>query len=114
MSDDEVRLLIGDLQDGTGLLDNALQANALVVVKSIQSASESTFINKLSTPFTGFRLLHRPRAFGCFYTPTFVSDFGFNIFPNQLVGRPSEGFDAENTPLSDPRRGEDLDKPLQG
>uniref|UniRef100_A0A0K0DHK7 C2H2-type domain-containing protein n=1 Tax=Angiostrongylus cantonensis TaxID=6313 RepID=A0A0K0DHK7_ANGCA len=62
MSDDEGRLLIDDLQDGTGQLDNVLQANALVDVKStqvkpicevsLQGESESTSINKLSTPLT--------------------------------------------------------------
>ncbi|VDM57445.1 unnamed protein product [Angiostrongylus costaricensis] len=62
MSDDEGRLLIDDLQDGTGQLDNAHQANALVDVKStqvklncqvsLQGESESTSINKLSTPLT--------------------------------------------------------------
>uniref|UniRef100_A0A0K0DLV7 Endo/exonuclease/phosphatase domain-containing protein n=1 Tax=Angiostrongylus cantonensis TaxID=6313 RepID=A0A0K0DLV7_ANGCA len=38
---------------------------------------------------------------------------GFNTSPDQLVGRPGEGLDAENTLLSDPHRGEDLDTSLQ-
>ncbi|KAJ1373195.1 ZnF_C2H2 [Parelaphostrongylus tenuis] len=52
MSDDEGRLLIDDLQDSSGHVDNALPANALVDIKSTQGDAENTSINKLSTPLT--------------------------------------------------------------
>ncbi|KJH46206.1 hypothetical protein DICVIV_07726 [Dictyocaulus viviparus] len=52
MSDDEGRLLIDDIQDGPGSVDNSLPTNVLVDVKSTQGETVSTSINKLSTPLT--------------------------------------------------------------
>ncbi|PIO70454.1 hypothetical protein TELCIR_07688 [Teladorsagia circumcincta] len=51
MSDDEGRLLIDDIQDGSGM-DHDLPASPLVDIKSAQGDTENTSINKLSTPLT--------------------------------------------------------------
>uniref|UniRef100_A0A7I4XTC4 C2H2-type domain-containing protein n=1 Tax=Haemonchus contortus TaxID=6289 RepID=A0A7I4XTC4_HAECO len=52
MSDDEGRLLIDDIQDGSGSIDHELPASTLVDMKSAQGDTENTSINKLSTPLT--------------------------------------------------------------
>uniref|UniRef100_A0A0K0DRM5 GAF domain-containing protein n=1 Tax=Angiostrongylus cantonensis TaxID=6313 RepID=A0A0K0DRM5_ANGCA len=61
MSDDEVCLLVDDLQNGTGQLDNELKANALVDIKSTQGESEGTSVNKLST-FLTVPVYEQPQA----------------------------------------------------
>ncbi|VDM65104.1 unnamed protein product [Strongylus vulgaris] len=58
MSDDEGRLLIDDIQDGSGSMDHDFSSNTLVDAKSAQDSplvlgdAENTAINKLSTPLT--------------------------------------------------------------
>ncbi|EPB76479.1 hypothetical protein ANCCEY_04463 [Ancylostoma ceylanicum] len=52
MSDDEGRLLIDDIQDGSGSMDHDFSNSVLVDVKSAQGDAENTSINKLSTPLT--------------------------------------------------------------
>ncbi|KAK6029427.1 hypothetical protein OSTOST_04458 [Ostertagia ostertagi] len=52
MSDDEGRLLIDDVQDGSVSIDHELPASPLVDIKSAQGDTENTSINKLSTPLT--------------------------------------------------------------
>ncbi|KAK6058611.1 hypothetical protein COOONC_03818 [Cooperia oncophora] len=50
MSDDEGRLLIDDIQDGSGSMDHEIPA--IVDIKTAQGDAENTSINKLSTPLT--------------------------------------------------------------